>query len=53
MGHARLQGNLVGAVIGCQVSYFATAMWLVHCLQEESFQAASVLIRLPIYIRGS
>ena len=27
---------LVGGVIGCQVSNFSTAVWLVHCLQEES-----------------
>ena len=36
MGCTRLNDNLVGGVIGCQVSNFSTAVWLVHCLQEES-----------------
>ena len=26
----------MGRVIGCQVSNFPIAAWLVHCLQEES-----------------
>ena len=30
-----LYDNLVGGVIGCQVSNFSTAVCLVHCLQEE------------------
>ena len=36
MGRVRLQDNLVGGVIGCQVSNFSTVVWLVHCLPEES-----------------
>ena len=30
-----LQDNLVGRVIGYQVSNLSTAVWLVHCLLEE------------------